>query len=166
MKCQWPTAPCYPFEGRIAQGSHPGSRPLARVPPGNTTYRLIPVMSEHGELRLCVAPDPAYEAGAAVLCALAWPELLADPAAIGERHTALCNYCLRLCAAADPDWATAPQLIKPIYLSVPEEQVDRIWREFSRRIAQRQAAARMVIPFLRQASGTAPRLPPASHGSP
>ena len=84
----------------------------------------------------------------------------ADPAAIGERHTALCNYCLRLCAAADPDWATAPQLIKPIYLSVPEEQVDRIWREFSRRIAQRQAAARMVIPFLRQASGTAPRLPP------
>ena len=115
--------------------------------------------TEHLNLRLSLAFGPVYEAGAAMLSALAWPELLADTQAIAERHAALCQYGVRLLAAADEEWTRSPQPIKPIYLSVAEHQVQRVRHELFRRLAQRLAAARMVIPFLQEASGVPARLP-------
>ena len=119
----------------------------------------IDKMSERQPLPLSLGSGPAYEAGAVLLSALAWPELVADQAAMGERHAALCQYGVRLLAAADEEWARSPQPIKPIYLSVAEHQVQRVRRELFLRLAQRLAAARMVIPFLQEASGAPARLP-------
>lgn len=116
-------------------------------------------MSERQPLHLSLGSGPVYEAGAVLLCVLAWPEFVADEAAMDERHAALCQSGVRLLADADEKWARSAQPIKPFYLSVAEDQVQRVWHELFRRLAERLAAARMAIPFLQEASGATPRLP-------
>lgn len=103
--------------------------------------------------------DHTYEAGAVLLSVLAWPEMIGDDRAMGQRHAALCQMYLAARSDADPGWANRPQLIKPLYFTQPERRVRRFDRELHGRLDDRMVAARVAIPFLRVAAGQEANLP-------
>jgi hypothetical protein len=102
-----------------------------------------------------------YEAGAILATLLAYPGLNDTDATRGRLHRTLCGLTLHDRCETDPEWAAAPQRIKPIYTSFSEQAIKRARRTLERRLRDRMAAARMVIPFLKQAQdGQTPDLPP------
>jgi hypothetical protein len=102
-----------------------------------------------------------YEAGALIVTLLAYPD---ENEHEDERrslvHVSLCACMLRAISEMDTDWATSPQLVKPIYLLQSESDCNRGLRQLKRRLRDRMVAARMAYPFLKEAeSGKAPELP-------
>jgi hypothetical protein len=102
-----------------------------------------------------------YEAGAFIVSLLAYPE---ESTQDDERRrgvfTSLCGCLLRARAQADLDWATGPQLVKPVYASRTDRDNNRDLRTLPRRLCDRMIAARMAYPFLIEAeTGEAPKLP-------
>lgn len=102
-----------------------------------------------------------YEVGAILVTLLAYPEINAADATLGRMHRTLCAHTLHERCETDPEWAAAPQRIKPIYAFISGREIDRNLRPLVRRLRDRMAAAHMVIPFLQQAqNGRTPDLPP------
>ena len=54
-----------------------------------------------------------YEAGASLITLLAYPREREEVWA--QVHASLCSYALRIKSASEPNWATVPQPMKPIY---------------------------------------------------
>jgi hypothetical protein len=102
-----------------------------------------------------------YEAGAFMVSQLAYPgESRQDDKRRCGVYTSLCACVLRARAETDPNWATWPQLVKPIYLLQTEQDCNQALRQLKRRLRDRMVAARMAYPFLKEAeSGEAPKLP-------
>jgi hypothetical protein len=75
-------------------------------------------------------------------------------------HASLCNYALRAMCEIEPNCATSPQVIKPIYALRSQQDIDRDLRTLERRLRDRMVAGRMAIAFLKEAlTGQAPKLP-------
>ena len=93
-----------------------------------------------------------YEAGAMLVTLLAYPD---DSAPEEERRTqlfgVLCACMVRAVCNVNPAWVISPQLVKPIYGSLPERDCDRGVRKLSRLLRHRMVAARMAYPFLKEA---------------
>ena len=104
-----------------------------------------------------------YEAGALLLTWLAYPgENKGDDERRARVHAALCACALRARCEMDPNWASLPQLIKPIYLCQTERECNQSFRTFPRRLRDRMVGARMAYPFLMEAeTGELPELPPS-----
>jgi hypothetical protein len=100
-----------------------------------------------------------YEAGALVITWLAYPDGNED---LRDRvHAALCACAIRATAENDPEWANAPQMLKPIYALRTETEISRGLRQLKRRLRDRMVAARMAYPFLHEVNfGEPPILPP------
>jgi hypothetical protein len=104
-----------------------------------------------------------YEPGAILATLLAYPGLNDTDATRGRLHRTLCGLTLLARREMDPEWAAAPQLIKPIYAYVNEQAMEQALRTLERRLRDRMVAARMAIPFLKQAQdGQTPDLPPGA----
>ena len=72
----------------------------------------------------------------------------------------LCANMLRASYEVDPDLATLPQIIKPIYALQTEGDCRKSLRSLPRLLRDRMVAARMAYPFLKEAeSGKTPALP-------
>jgi hypothetical protein len=102
-----------------------------------------------------------YEAGAVLLTLLAYPrENKQEDEQRGRLHESLCACALRARYETDPDWATSPQLVKPIYAFQSKTACNRGLKQFKRRLRDRMIAARMAYPFLKEAeTGRATRAP-------
>jgi hypothetical protein len=102
-----------------------------------------------------------YEAGAVLLTLLAYPGATrSDEERRSQLHASLCAYLLRASYEVDPDWATLPQEIKPIYPLQTERDCRKSLRSLPRLLRDRMIAARMAYPFLKEAeSGKLPALP-------
>ena len=87
-----------------------------------------------------------YEAGALLVTLLAFPE--ASDQMRGDVHASLCNYALRIKSAIEPDCATLPQPIKPLYALRSERDCNRDLRPLLRRVRDRMIAGRMAVAFL------------------
>ncbi len=90
-----------------------------------------------------------YEAGALLITLLAYPREREEVWA--QVHASLCSYALRIKSASEPNWATAPQPIKPIYAFRLQQDITRDLRTLDRRIRDRMIAGRMGIGFLKEA---------------
>jgi hypothetical protein len=90
-----------------------------------------------------------YEAGASLITLLAYPREREEVWA--EVHASLCNYALRIKSASEPDLATVPQPMKPIYAFRRQQDISRDLRTLERRIRDRMIAGRMGIGFLKEA---------------
>lgn len=90
-----------------------------------------------------------YEAGALLITLLAYPREREEVWA--QVHASLCSYALRIKSASEPNWATAPQPIKPIYAFHLQQDISRDLRTLDRRIRDRMIAGRMGIGFLKEA---------------
>jgi hypothetical protein len=108
-------------------------------------------------------PQP-FEIPALVLAALARP-------AAGEREAAarlslyisLCPWLIQQRSLSEPEWATQPLPIKPIYLTWPQSQIEKDMRTFHRRMRDRLTAGHLAVGFLQEAeSGVLPKLPPGA----
>jgi hypothetical protein len=66
-------------------------------------------------------------------------------------HASLCSYALRIKSASEPNWATVPQPMKPIYAFRLQQDISRDLRTLDRRIRDRMIAGRMGIGFLKEA---------------
>ena len=90
-----------------------------------------------------------YEAGASLITLLAYPcesqEVWADV------HASLCSYALRIKSAAEPERATVPQPMKPIYAFRLQQDISHDLRTLDRRMRDRVIAGRMGIGFLKEA---------------
>ena len=105
--------------------------------------------------------QPIYEIGAALVTILTFSEAGDTDDDRGDVHAALCKWALHSRAISDSEWAGKPLLIKPIYMLLTDDQVDRQLRTLNRRFRDRMIAARMVMPFLKQThSGELPKLDP------
>ena len=104
-----------------------------------------------------------YEVGAWLVTWLAYPgENKDDDEERSHVHASLCARTLRALCETDLDWATSPQLVKPIYALRSERDCNRDLRQLERRLRHRMIAARMAYPFLQEAeSGAVPALPPS-----
>lgn len=102
-----------------------------------------------------------YEAGAVLLTLLAYPrENKQEDEQRGRLHESLCACALRARYETDPDWATSPQLVKPIYAFQSKTACNRGLRQLKRRLRDRMIAARMAYPFLKESeTGEPPELP-------
>jgi hypothetical protein len=79
-----------------------------------------------------------YEAGAFLVSLLAYPgESKEDDERREAAYHSLCAWVLRVRAEIDPDWATRPQLIKPVYTSQTESDCNRGFRTLRRRLHER-----------------------------
>ena len=90
-----------------------------------------------------------YEAGASLITLLAYPREREEVWA--QVHASLCSYALRIRSASEPDQATVPQPIKPIYAFRLEQDISRDLRTLERRMRDRMIAGRMGIGFLKEA---------------
>jgi hypothetical protein len=100
-----------------------------------------------------------YEAGALVVTWLAYPD--GNEELREGVHAALCACAIRATGENDPEWANAPQTLKPTYLLRRETEINRSLRQLKRRLRDRMVAARMAYPFLHEVNfGKAPKLPP------
>jgi hypothetical protein len=88
-----------------------------------------------------------YEAGALLITLLAYPR----ERVWAQVHASLCSYALRIKSASEPNWATAPQPMKPIYAFRLQQDISRDLRTLDRRIRDRMIAGRMGIGFLKEA---------------
>src|SRR5580704_12277583 len=86
-----------------------------------------------------------YEAGASLITLLAYPREKEEVWA--QVHASLCNYALRIKSASEPDLATVPQPMKPIYAFRLQQDISRDLRTLERRIRDRMIAGRMGIGF-------------------
>jgi hypothetical protein len=68
---------------------------------------------------------PVYEIGAAVIAALCFSAPKDKDDVRGKAHRAMCSWAIREGAHLDPDWAGAPQLVRPIYAAWPESERKR-----------------------------------------
>jgi len=102
-----------------------------------------------------------YEAGAMLVTLLAYPGASgSDEERRSQLHASLCAYMLRASYEVDPDLATLPQIIKPIYPLQTERDCRKSLRSLPRLLRDRMVAARMAYPFLKEAeSGKTPALP-------
>ena len=90
-----------------------------------------------------------YEAGALLITLLAYPREREEVWA--QVHASLCSYALRIKSASEPNWATVPQPMKPIYAFRLQQDISRDLRTLDRRIRDRMIAGRMGIGFLKEA---------------
>jgi len=90
-----------------------------------------------------------YEAGALLITLLAYPREGEEVWA--QVHASLCSYALRIKSASEPNWATVPQPMKPIYAFRLQQDISRDLRTLDRRIRDRMIAGRMGIGFLKEA---------------
>jgi hypothetical protein len=99
--------------------------------------------------------------GAILITLLAYPGATrSDEERRSQLHASLCAYLLRASYAVDPDWATLPQEIKPIYPLQTERDCRISLRSLPRLLRDRMIAARIAYPFLKEAeSGNLPPLP-------
>ena len=87
--------------------------------------------------------------GASLITLLAYPREREEVWA--QVHASLCSYALRIRSASEPDQATVPQPIKPIYAFRLEQDISRDLRTLERRMRDRMIAGRMGIGFLKEA---------------
>ena len=90
-----------------------------------------------------------YEAGALLITLLAYPREREEVWA--QVHASLCSYALRIKSASEPNWATVPQPMKPIYAFRLQQDISRDLRTLDRRIRDRMIAGRMGMGFLKEA---------------
>src|SRR5438477_2530166 len=91
-----------------------------------------------------------YEAGAVLITLLAYPGATrSDEERRSQLHASLCAYMLRASYEVDPDLATLPQIIKPIYPLQTERDCRKSLRSLPRLLRDRMVAARMAYPFLK-----------------
>jgi len=69
----------------------------------------------------------------------------------GRVHASLCTHALRVKCEIEPDWAIAPQPIRPIYALRGQRDLNRDLRTIERRLRDRMVAGRMAIAFLKEA---------------
>jgi len=91
-----------------------------------------------------------YEAGALLLTMLAYPDESEETRS--QVHASLCMHALRTKCAMEPDWASPPQPMKPIYALRHQHESDRYLRTLERRVRDRMVAGRMAIAFLKEAA--------------
>jgi hypothetical protein len=104
-----------------------------------------------------------YEAGAMLVAFLAYPgDSVADEERRSQLYGALCACMLQAMCDVDPDWASSPQSIKPIYAALTERDCNRSVRSLARLLRDRMVAARMAYPFLKEAESGEPFELPAS----
>src|SRR6202047_5537673 len=89
-----------------------------------------------------------YEAGASLITLLAYPREREEVWA--QVHASLCSYALRIKSASEPDRATVPQPIKPVYAFRLEQDIERDLKTLERRMRDRIIAGRMGIGFLKE----------------
>jgi hypothetical protein len=89
-----------------------------------------------------------YEAGALLITLLAYPGEKEEVWA--QVHASLCSYALRIKSASEPDRATVPQPIKPVYAFRLEQDIERDLKTLERRMRDRIIAGRMGIGFLKE----------------
>jgi hypothetical protein len=102
-----------------------------------------------------------YEAGAMLVTLLAYPGASgSDEERRSQLHASLCACMLRASYEVDPNLATLPQIMKPIYALQTEGDCRKSFRSLPRLLRDRMVAARMAYPFLKEAeSGKTPALP-------
>jgi hypothetical protein len=102
-----------------------------------------------------------YEAGAAVVSLLAWPDASATDETLGAVHSSLCAWYLRDRAVHEPAWMTSRLSAKRLYVLREREVMLHDLRQLPRRLRDRMVAARMAIGFMQEVElGRIPKLPP------
>lgn len=94
--------------------------------------------------------QPIYEIGSALVATLCYS---APGDTFNEREkaqTALCAWGLRTRAQVDLDWANIYVPIKPCNVAPSNEEVDRALKGVNRRMRDRLAAGRILMPFLQK----------------
>jgi hypothetical protein len=113
------------------------------------------------EIVLDLFHHEAYEVGATLVACLAHPGPSDRDKTRDNLHETLCAVALITRCEMSPEWAAAPQWIKPSYACLSEQTIERDLKTVERRLRDRMVAARMVMPFLQRAqTGVAPDLPP------
>src|SRR5580704_3019130 len=96
-----------------------------------------------------------YEAGASLITLLAYPREREEVWA--QVHASLCNYAIRIKSASEPDLATVPQPMKPMYAFRLQQNMSRDLRVLERPNRDRMISGRRGIGFLKWAlSGQVP----------
>lgn len=95
--------------------------------------------------------QPIYEIGAIAIATLCFSAPGDSDDAREKAVTALCAWALRVRAQADATWANTALPIKPCYAAQSFEEVDRVLKDVNRRMRDRLAAGRIVMPFLQKA---------------
>src|SRR5690242_6295573 len=100
-----------------------------------------------------------YEAGAQLLALICYPAD-GEGKSCASLSESLCVKAIEAQASADVAWANSKQPIKPIYLLHRRDVIERDWNSCVKVIGQRLVAAKMVMPFLKEAhTGETPKLP-------
>ena len=86
---------------------------------------------------------PAYEAGATLLTLRAYPGAGERDKTLGAVHRALCDLGLWFMSAADLEWASTPQPIRPVYALRDPRETRKSLRSLERRLRDRMNAARI-----------------------
>jgi hypothetical protein len=116
-------------------------------------------MAAANTLGLHLSQGTTYEAGAALLTEVALGLDDSNKWSRPTMHAALCGHILRWTAELSEEWRWTPQYVKPGYLLVPADEVDRAIRFVAKRINQRLMAAHTAIPFLQQLVAPSKPLP-------
>ncbi|MBP6013445.1 MAG: hypothetical protein KBA31_14565 [Alphaproteobacteria bacterium] len=95
--------------------------------------------------------QPIYEIGAVVIATLCYSAPDDNDSDREKAVTALCAWALRVRAEGDATWANTALPIKPCYTAQSFEEVDRVLKDVNRRMRDRLAAGRIVMPFLQKA---------------
>jgi hypothetical protein len=114
-------------------------------------FRKSETMSFNTTICIDFNTQPIYEIGAIMIAALCYstPHDCDDDRE--KAVTALCALALRVRAQGDATWANTALPIKPCYAAQSFEEVDRVLKDVNRRMRDRLAAGRIVMPFLQKA---------------
>jgi hypothetical protein len=111
------------------------------------------------EYRFDLKNKAVYEIGAALVTLLAFSEPTDTEEQRADVHASLCAWALRLkWNNLDAPEVREPQAIKPLYVR-PESQIKKDLRTLLRRLRRRLIAAHMALAFLKDATGSLPKLP-------
>lgn len=102
-----------------------------------------------------------HECGAILVSLLAYPNDDKGDSHRANLHASLCALSLRARFIDSPDETTL-QSMKPIHAFRDLKEISKDLKTFKRRLRDRMAAARMVIPFLNEAQTGKPPILPAS----
>ena len=112
------------------------------------------------EIKLNLNKPEVFEEGARLVTLIAYPGERDADALQGGLHQSLCSMVLRARFDSDPEWASSPQLIMPIYAFRDERLIARDLKPLKRRIRDRMVAGKMAIALLKEAqTGKLPELP-------
>jgi hypothetical protein len=105
------------------------------------------------DLTVDASRPPSFSTGAKVLAVLAFPEFASEPVWINRCADRLCRGVIEVCDRDDQPRFDAMEPAQPARAKATLRDFERAYRNSSRRVQNRMAAAQMVMPFFREALG-------------